>query len=90
MKILSIIRPTVPKIALYILFFFASPAFFTVCNTSCKYSLNFFAGWMLMNGTAPELKFPMLLLLFATSYLVPSLMIAGFNHLKEKKMMLQS
>lgn len=89
MRIKDVFMPTVPKIIFYILFFIISPTFFTVCNDTCRYKLKFLAGFMLFKGTAPTLTFPMLLLLFAISYLVPSLLIAGFNSLKEKKMMLE-
>lgn len=89
MKANDILMPTVPKIMLYIAFFFISPALFTVCNGTCSYKLKFLAGLMLLNGTAPTLKLPMIFLLFAVSYLAPSLLVAAFNYLKEKNMMLE-
>ncbi len=89
MKILDALKPTAPKIILYIGLFFVSPTFFTVCNETCSYSFKFLSGWMLAKGTAPTLTLPMLLLLFAISYLAASAIIAIFNYAKEKKMMLE-
>lgn len=81
--------PTVPKIFLYVGFFFVSPTFFKVCNGSaCQYSMTGLAGLKLFQETAPELTFAMLILLFVVSYLFACLLVSGFNFLKERRMML--
>lgn len=85
MEIKSIFRPTVPKIALYAALSFAVPGVLKICTTECTNKLVPFAGYrLILNPEQYVFTFPMMIVMFITSYIAASL-IASFIRVAMKR-----
>lgn len=72
------LRPTIPKIAAYLLFFFIMPTYYYVCTEEiCSLRFSFLViTHILYNKEFGMLTFPGLLLLMITSYLIACILVS--------------